>query len=297
MRVSLKILNTVLRKYGNFKNFSECNGGPLLAPAECRQMVALYLQKENIDIPVNYQSDAVAAASISKRNGLLTLNIKPTAHRQKWFPGTLDHEIGTHYFRSHNNQQQPWKRKAGRKKYSLSERLQWQVTEEGFAALHTVRTRDGQHLWRAAILYYTTYLACNLSFRKLFNQLAQFVKDPQKRWEYCVRAKRGLLDTSRPGCFTKDQIYLQGALEILEKRDRLDFIALYAGKLTLDDANRMSSCQVTNRSKIRLPSFMKNLEAYRESLDAILANNGLSDKDLRLKSRPNSSAKMRRQSK
>ena len=46
----------------------------------------------------------------------------PQAHRRNWLPGTLDHELGTHYFRSRNNQQQPWRKKGGRRKCSTHER-------------------------------------------------------------------------------------------------------------------------------------------------------------------------------
>ena len=38
-----------------------------------------------------------------------------------------------------------------------------------------------------------------MSFAELFKDLSQFVKDPDVRWEYCLRAKRGQTDTSVPG--------------------------------------------------------------------------------------------------
>ena len=33
----------------------------------------------------------------------------------------------------------------------------------------------------------------------------------------------------------KDQIYLRGAIEILTKRKKIDFLALHAGKISLND--------------------------------------------------------------
>ena len=54
-------------------------------------------------------------------------------------------------------------------------------------------------LWRAALLYYTSYKAAFMSFADLFTDLGRFVKDPYTRWDYCLRAKRGMTDTSRPG--------------------------------------------------------------------------------------------------
>ncbi len=38
-----------------------------------------------------------------------------------------------------------------------------------------------------------------MSFSELFHDLGQFVMDPEIRWQYCVRVKRGLVDTSEPG--------------------------------------------------------------------------------------------------
>jgi len=35
--------------------------------------------------------------------------------------------------------------------------------------------------------------------KELFVDLEKFVNDPLVRWDYCIRAKRGQADTSRPG--------------------------------------------------------------------------------------------------
>lgn len=40
-----------------------------------------------------------------------------------------------------------------------------------------------------------------MSFSQLFQDVGKFVKDPNTRWDYCVRAKRGWTDTSQPGEF------------------------------------------------------------------------------------------------
>ena len=54
-------------------------------------------------------------------------------------------------------------------------------------------------LWRSAILYYTVHKASLMSFTDLFKDLAQFVQNPEVRWDYCLRSKRGQYDTSKPG--------------------------------------------------------------------------------------------------
>lgn len=149
-----------------------------------------------------------------------------------------------------NNSRQPWHSAEGRLQYGLQPA---NPTEEGLASLHSVLFRKQPFLWRAALLYYTIHQAARMSFRQLFQDLAQYVQDEGVRWEYCVRAKRGQTDTSQPGgncgvgrmlklgqgegwllgkarlviiltgCFSKDQVYLDGILRILRHRHTIDF--------------------------------------------------------------------------
>lgn len=106
--------------------------------------------------------------------------------------------LGTHYFRGINNNSQPWCNWNGRKKLGLKP---INPTEEGLASIHSVLFRKDPFLWRAALLYYTVYQASQMSFSQLFQDVGRFVKDPNTRWDYCVRAKRGWTDTSQPGWF------------------------------------------------------------------------------------------------
>lgn len=107
-----------------------------------------------------------------------------------------DVSSGTHYLRGVNNNLQPWATAEGRKRFGLKPA---NPTEEGLASLHSVLLRRQPYLWRAALLYYTVYHATSMSFSRLFAHIARFVQDPDVRWEYCLRAKRGQTDTSRPG--------------------------------------------------------------------------------------------------
>lgn len=103
---------------------------------------------------------------------------------------------GTHYLRSCNNRQQQWANWKRRRELNLRP---LNPTEEGMASLHSVLFRPLPILWKNALLYYTTCKASEMSFAELFKDLGQFVKDPDVRWEYCLRAKRGQTDTSQPG--------------------------------------------------------------------------------------------------
>lgn len=113
----------------------------------------------------------------------------------KWLQ-PLSFLSGTHYLRGVNNSVQPWATAEGRKQFGLKPA---NPTEEGLASLHSVLLRKQPYLWRAALLYYTVYHATSMSFSQLFSHIARFVQDPDVRWEYCLRAKRGQTDTSQPG--------------------------------------------------------------------------------------------------
>jgi hypothetical protein len=191
----------------------------------------------------------------------------------------LHHEIGTHYLRDRNDKPQPWaKERNGRKKYRLEDK---NPTEEGLASIHTVLEREGHCLWRAAMLYYAIWRALQLSFRELYEDLAQFFGDSvDERWDYCVRAKRGLLDTSQPGGFVKDQMYLTGAMEILAQRDRIDFDALYIGKLSVVDAHRAKCTGLARLDHVQLPVFLRGAEQrarYHTLLDDMVKGNDLTE--------------------
>ena len=82
-------------------------------------------------------------------------------------------------------------------------------------------------------------MASLLSFEDLFSELDKFLPDPIERWKECVKVKRGLHDTSTLSGMYKDQVYLKGAVEILINRNNIDFVGLYAGKISLKDYHKL----------------------------------------------------------
>lgn len=51
-------------------------------------------------------------------------------------------------------------------------------------------------MYRAALLYYCSYLASKCSFAEIFKAISRYQPDPEIRWKECVRVKRGIADTS-----------------------------------------------------------------------------------------------------
>ncbi|KAJ8354488.1 hypothetical protein SKAU_G00220550 [Synaphobranchus kaupii] len=275
---AVRILELAVHKYGNYEKFEQATGGSLLTKSRIWYHVKKYMEKEGCmgEIVVHLTDDLLSRASMTVVNGRPTLSINTSMAREHWLEGMLRHEIGTHYFRGINNSQQPWGCGAGRKRHSLRP---LNPTEEGLASIHSVLFRKDPTLWRAALLYYTVYQASRLSFSQLFQSLRRFVRDPNTRWDYCVRAKRGQIDTALPGCFSKDQVYLDGILKILRHRENIDFLLLTAlGKVSYEDVDRLAG--LATMEHVRIPHFLQDQMRYREQLDKIMEVNQLTDDEL-----------------
>ncbi|KAF3686786.1 putative protein KIAA0895-like [Channa argus] len=275
---AIGIMECVLRKFGCYENFEEVTGGVILPKSQVWAAVRKYLQKEGCvgEVVVRLSDELLSQAVMVVESCRPTLTINLSGARQHWLEGMLRHEIGTHYLRGVNNSLQPWATTEGRKKFSLKPA---NPTEEGLASLHSVLLRKQPYLWRAALLYYTVYHAMSMSFSQLFSHIARFVQDPDVRWEYCLRAKRGQTDTSQPGCFSKDQVYLDGILRILRHRRTIDFKMLTSlGKVSFEDVEKL--CPLAVLSRTRIPHFMRDQERYLQHLDHIVAVNELDDSTL-----------------
>nr|XP_048302579.1 uncharacterized protein KIAA0895 homolog isoform X3 [Myodes glareolus] len=268
LKQSINIMELTLQKYGSYEKFEQATGGSLLSKSRIWSHVRKYMVKEGClgEIVVHLTEDLLSRASMTVVNGCPTLTINISTAREHWLEGMLRHEIGTHYFRGINNLQQPWNSWIGRKKHELKPN---NPTEEGLASIHSVLFRKDPFLWRAALLYYTVYQASQMSFCELFKDIGKFVKDPNTRWDYCVRAKRGWTDTSQPGCFNKDQVYLDGILQILRFRESIDFHLLTAlGKVSYEDVDRLKGLAVTEN--MRVPHFLHDHGRYMEHLERIM---------------------------
>ncbi|XP_012674694.1 uncharacterized protein KIAA0895-like [Clupea harengus] len=272
------IMECVLRKFDTYENFEEVTGGSVLPKSRVWAAARKYLQKEGCvgEVVVCLSDELLSQAVMMVEKCRPTLTINLQGARQHWLEGMLRHEIGTHYLRGVNNNLQPWSTAVGRKQFGLKPA---NPTEEGLASLHSVLLRKQPYLWRAALLYYTVYHAANMSFSQLFSHIARFVQNPAVRWEYCLRAKRGQTDTSEPGCFSKDQVYLDGILRILRHRRNIDFKMLTSlGKVSYEDIDRLRHLAVLRRT--RIPHFMRDVERYLQHLDYIVEVNELDDAEL-----------------
>ncbi|XP_064205349.1 putative tyrosine carboxypeptidase MATCAP2 [Anguilla rostrata] len=275
---AVRILEQALRRYSSYEKFELATGGSLLPKNRIKSYVKKYMEKEGCvgEVVVHLSEDLLSRASMTVMSTRSILTINVSTAREFWLEGLLRHEIGTHYFRGMNNGQQPWANASARHALNLRPP---NPTEEGLASLHSVLHRKDPTLWRAALLYYTVHQASQLAFADLFQDLQRFVSDPNTRWDYCIRAKRGQAYTGQPGCFSKDQVYLDGVMKLLRYRETIDFQLLMSlGKVSYEDVERLRDLAVLAHT--RLPHFLRDRDRYARHLRRIMEVNQLSDGEL-----------------
>ena len=105
--------------------------------------------------------------------------------------------------------------------------------------------------------------------------------DPEMRWRECVRVKRGIADTTKPGGtllfyagMYKDQIYFMGAINVLKNRHKINFNEFHCGKFSVDDYFKLKEKgQIGVSEKTKLPHFLSDMQTYQKCLNFIAENN------------------------
>jgi hypothetical protein len=244
--------------------------GSIISPKLAELKIIQFLKMHNLDslYSIQYSSTFIARASIYSNSIKLRLPIKFT-HDD--LIGMIYHELGTHVLRQVNYQQQPWYKK--KKSYGFSPYLK---TEEGLAVLHSLLPRKFQSAYRSARYYIASYLSQENSFSGLYHKLEKYFDDPEKRWTATLRQKRGLRDTSNPGGFTKDIVYFEGLLDMLQwlSKNNFELRELYYGKISVKDVKK--AVQLNPTFEPILPSFyISNINNYKEKISKIGSINNL----------------------
>lgn len=104
------------------------------------------------------------------------------------------------------------------------------------------------------------YKASEMSFVELFDDIGKYIDCKHSRWKFVLRVKRGLCDTSEPGGLYKDQVYLEGAVNILKERHTLDFHGLCCGKISMADMKRLAEQKKLKKEIIKIPPFMRDMD-------------------------------------
>lgn len=187
------------------------------------QTRALFI-KLGLDQPIIHWQNIISIAKRRNSNLIFSKNLPIS---QSLLTSILAHEVQTHLLRSHNQRLQllPQEKSS-----------HYIRTEEGLATLNSKFVRRKADFSYSCYRYLTCAWAQKHSFADVFAQLTKTTQfNFEHAWNFTLRSKRGLVDTSQVGGFTKDIVYLEGALEVLnwltvEGNDPHD---LYLGKISL----------------------------------------------------------------
>jgi len=178
-------------------------------------------------------SEIAKTISVDPYKKVIYINKKSRRSTNK-LKALLVHEIGTHVYRYANGALQDYKIfKRGTANYL--------ETEEGLAIYNQKKiclNMGMKDVW-PAYLVIAIYHAQTMSFVDLFHFLKkEYGLKNQKAWNACLRAKRGMSDTSLPGGSTRDAIYLRGYFKVsdyLSEDTEQRLKDLYVGKINVSD--------------------------------------------------------------
>lgn len=270
LETAKRIIDDVIKTWKTESDFLAVAEGKIMTREDVSAQISQYLKEHKLDqiVTVRFTHKIISRTAID--GYAMTIRL-PIEYRELSFKGVLDHELGTHVLRRINDRTQPWF--GVREKYGM---LPYSETEEGLATLHNHISMKEKHIWLKALLYYAAHLAETMSFAELFMALKPYIDNRDRRWNVCLRVKRGISDTSIPGVFPKDQVYLRGLIRVLQwlEEHNYDITPLYYGKIDIDDAEkaRLLNPQYT----VRLPKFFAdNIEQYKNAILEIQQVNGL----------------------
>jgi hypothetical protein len=223
--------------------------GPQITQQQVEEKIAEFLDIHGLRerFKIVWSNSFVARTTITSQAIKLRL---PADFRQLDLLSMLYHEIGTHALRRVNYEHQPWFR--NKKEYGFKNYLQ---TEEGLATLHSLLPLKFQLAYVPALNYVAVKYAQDHSFTQVWKFLTPYIDDPKRRFVFTFRKKRGLIDTSQPGGFTKDLVYFAGMIKVLKylKKNDFDITKLYFGKVAIEDMDK--AVKMNPNFKPLLPSF------------------------------------------
>ncbi len=222
-----------------------------LTPLQIKSQVMHLTKKLTIpDIGVVFKGGRLARAAMKDGELWLSATSKIT---KKNLEKILAHEIQTHFLRAYNQKQQTF----GQYKPSVYLR-----TEEGLAVFNGSFCERELNFKSICQKYLGVALAQSQSFSEVFAwRMSLPETNFEQAWRFTMRVKRGLNDTSQPGGLTKDLVYLEGFLEVLDWLSQTgnDYRQLYWGKIPNWAVADLKPLVKTE--KLIYPTFMADLPA------------------------------------
>lgn len=162
------------------------------------------------------------------------------------------HELETHLISSENGRKQ---------KYQLFNYgfANYLPTQEGLAVYNVLsQSQDKDEANYKGIIAKAIYLADKHSFAELYEILKQLKLTDKSALDICLRVKRGIGDTSKPGVFTKDYCYYSGLKKVTQFiNNGGNLIDLYHGKYSIDDISLIKNISSFTTPPI-IPKWLQN---------------------------------------
>lgn len=213
------------------------------------------LQKYNLSgWKIDYNKNSSSTVNVNGGKKKITIRDE-MFFSEKHTNKLLIHEIGTHALRSENGRQQEYKIFSTGLPNYLS-------TEEGLASYNEEQqgVSNPHIIKRLARNVLMTNIASKGSFMDVYKTIRPYFEENEegneKTFKMCVRIKRGLGDTSKPGGFLKDHSYFQGFCKIKKfVKEGGDIKKLYSGKIGIEHLYLLEKGVLKNPKII--PSFLE----------------------------------------
>jgi uncharacterized protein (TIGR02421 family) len=175
--------------------------------------------------------DMIAHASVNNSSKTLNLN-KNKKYTDNDLKRLIVHEIGTHVTRAENGS----KHKKRLFRIGFPDYL---TTEEGLAIFNEEHAKllTIERLKAISARVIAVNMSLKNSFSTVYNELKEHIPD-EVAYIITTRTKRGLSDTSKPGAYTKDYVYLKGFFDVKKYlKSGGSLKKLYTGKIGIKHVN------------------------------------------------------------
>ncbi len=247
----------VLREAGrNLRMFQVSDEPENLGPAAVRGIFENELRAYGLEWEVRPFLEGGAKLAVNSTRGEVYVDLS-ARFSENSIKRYLYHEIRTHVFRAENGKRQPLT-------IFLSGFPGYSETEEGLAVYNEYANGllDPETLKKYSARVIAASMVPHASFSEIFEEMLRHFP-PEKAYTITQRVKRGMIDTSLPGGYTKDYIYLSGFLKVrdfLQTRPSKSAAlkTLYCGKIGLE--NFEMARDLLERGFLKMPRYPPEME-------------------------------------
>ncbi len=227
-----------------------------VTPREMAFLLKKKLEEKNIDWKVALSGKIVPKLTVSAKDKTIYINSGINYTREE-VGRLLVHEVEVHVYRGVNGNEQPFK-------IFRDGLAGYDETEEGLAIVAEKLSGCLESDTRQIKLYAGRAVAVdhclNGSFSEAFMKLREYFPD-YLTYRLVERCKRGLVDTSGRGAFTKDFHYISGLQKVSKYvEDDGDLSIIYVGKIGIGDIDIVRN--LLDRGVLKPPKYLPGFMSH-----------------------------------